>query len=62
MYVFVGWVAKRLIKLYTDCCNDLSEPPNLLLLKKLYKLEVILDFYVIILYIAIWKVVKFELN
>ncbi|XP_071741146.1 protein TONSOKU-like [Rutidosis leptorrhynchoides] len=34
------WVAKRLIKQYIDCCNDLSESPNHLLLKKLYKLEV----------------------
>ncbi|KAL4562394.1 hypothetical protein LXL04_034596 [Taraxacum kok-saghyz] len=34
------WVPKRLVKLYVDCCNDLSEPPNLKLLKKLYSLEV----------------------
>ncbi|KAI3735773.1 hypothetical protein L6452_15286 [Arctium lappa] len=34
------WVPKRLVKLYVDCCSDLSEPPNLKLLKKLYNLEV----------------------
>ncbi|KAK9073265.1 hypothetical protein SSX86_007589 [Deinandra increscens subsp. villosa] len=34
------WVPKRLIKLYVDCCKDLSKPPNLKLLKKLYSLEV----------------------
>ncbi|PWA86432.1 hypothetical protein CTI12_AA062960 [Artemisia annua] len=34
------WVVKRLMKLYVDCCNDLSQPPNLILLKKLYKLQV----------------------
>ncbi|GMP25439.1 hypothetical protein CsSME_00002310 [Camellia sinensis var. sinensis] len=31
---------KRLMKLYIDCCKELSEPPNLKLLKKLYNLEV----------------------
>ncbi|CAL5323586.1 unnamed protein product [Camellia sinensis] len=35
-----GWVQKRLMKLYIDCCKELSEPPNLKLLKKLYNLEV----------------------
>ncbi|GAB4847721.1 hypothetical protein Ancab_026783 [Ancistrocladus abbreviatus] len=35
-----GWVHKRLIKLYIDCCNKLSETPNMKLLKKLYNLEV----------------------
>ncbi|XP_024992039.1 protein TONSOKU [Cynara cardunculus var. scolymus] len=34
------WVPKRLVKLYVDCCNDLSEPPNVKLLTKLYNLEV----------------------
>ncbi|KAL6286684.1 hypothetical protein ACE6H2_011074 [Prunus campanulata] len=34
-----GWVQKRLIKLYTDCCYKLSETPNMKLLKKLYDLE-----------------------
>ncbi|KAJ0618497.1 putative tetratricopeptide-like helical domain superfamily, leucine-rich repeat domain superfamily [Helianthus annuus] len=34
------WVSKRLVKLYADCCEDLSQPPNLKLLKKLYSLEV----------------------
>ncbi|KAD6119229.1 hypothetical protein E3N88_10500 [Mikania micrantha] len=34
------WVPKRLVKLYVDCCKDLSQPPNLKLLKKLYSLEV----------------------
>ncbi|XP_034683390.1 protein TONSOKU [Vitis riparia] len=39
--VFVdGWVQKRLIKLYVDCCKELSETPNIKLLKKLYNLEV----------------------
>uniref|UniRef100_A0A5B6ZRH6 Protein TONSOKU n=1 Tax=Davidia involucrata TaxID=16924 RepID=A0A5B6ZRH6_DAVIN len=35
-----GWVQKRLMKLYIDCCKELSEPPNLKLLEKLYNLEV----------------------
>ncbi|WOG82117.1 hypothetical protein DCAR_0101279 [Daucus carota subsp. sativus] len=35
-----AWVPKRLMKLYIDCCMELSEPPNLHLLKKLYNLEV----------------------
>ncbi|GKC40187.1 protein TONSOKU [Tanacetum coccineum] len=34
------WVVKRLMKLYVDYCNDLFQPPNLILLKKLYKLQV----------------------
>ncbi|XP_076893963.1 protein TONSOKU-like, partial [Bidens hawaiensis] len=34
------WVPKRLVKLYVDCCKDLSQSPNLKLLKKLYSLEV----------------------
>ncbi|GAB2283147.1 hypothetical protein Dimus_017676 [Dionaea muscipula] len=35
-----GWVHKRLIMLYVDCCNRLSETPNMKLLIKLYNLEV----------------------
>ncbi|XP_042495456.1 protein TONSOKU [Macadamia integrifolia] len=35
-----GWVHKRLMKLYIDCCNKLSEAINMKLLKKLYNLEV----------------------
>nr|WPC94901.1 TSK [Cyathula capitata] len=35
-----GWVQKRLIKKYVDCCQKLSEPPNLKLLMKLYNLEI----------------------
>ncbi|XP_015891011.3 protein TONSOKU [Ziziphus jujuba] len=35
-----GWVQKRLIKLYVDCCKESSETPNMKLLKKLYDLEV----------------------
>ncbi|XP_054804737.1 protein TONSOKU [Prosopis cineraria] len=35
-----GWVQKRLIKMYMDCCEELSEVPNLKVLKKLYNLEV----------------------
>ncbi|GFY91241.1 tetratricopeptide repeat (TPR)-containing protein [Actinidia rufa] len=35
-----GWVQKRLMKLYIDCCKELSEPPNLKLLKKLYNVEI----------------------
>ncbi|KAA8531034.1 hypothetical protein F0562_005743 [Nyssa sinensis] len=35
-----GWVQKHLMKLYIDCCKELSELPNLNLLKKLYNLEV----------------------
>ncbi|KAL2926989.1 Protein TONSOKU [Bienertia sinuspersici] len=34
-----GQVQKRLIKLYIDCCQKLSEPPNMKLLMKLYNLE-----------------------
>ncbi|KAM1715053.1 hypothetical protein ACFX12_025582 [Malus domestica] len=35
-----GWVQKRLIKLYTDCCYKSSVTPNMKLLKKLYEQEV----------------------
>ncbi|KAI6691916.1 hypothetical protein NL676_019626 [Syzygium grande] len=35
-----GWVQKPLMKLYVDCCEDLSEQPNMKLLKRLYDLEV----------------------
>ncbi|OVA01147.1 Leucine-rich repeat [Macleaya cordata] len=35
-----GWVQKRLMKLYIDCCAKLSEATNTKLLKKLYNLEV----------------------
>ncbi|CAN6572828.1 unnamed protein product [Malus baccata var. baccata] len=35
-----GWVQKRLIKLYTDCCYKSSATPNMKLLKKLYEQEV----------------------
>ncbi|KAK4840892.1 hypothetical protein QYF36_020698 [Acer negundo] len=35
-----GWVQKCLMKLYIDCCNELCEPPNLKLLKRLYVSEV----------------------
>ncbi|KAJ1698650.1 hypothetical protein LUZ63_007162 [Rhynchospora breviuscula] len=35
-----GWVPKRLLKLYVDCCKKLSEAANVKLLKKLYNLEV----------------------
>ncbi|KAF7834177.1 protein TONSOKU [Senna tora] len=35
-----GWVQKRLIKMYMDSCTDLSEVPNMKVLKKLYNLEV----------------------
>ncbi|WOK94400.1 protein TONSOKU isoform X1 [Canna indica] len=38
--VIDGWVPKRLIKLYIDSCEKLSEPANMNLLKKLYNLEV----------------------
>ncbi|XP_022977670.1 protein TONSOKU isoform X2 [Cucurbita maxima] len=34
-----GWVSKPLIKLYIDYCKELSETPNMKLLKKLYNLE-----------------------
>ncbi|TXG57458.1 hypothetical protein EZV62_015287 [Acer yangbiense] len=34
------WVQKRLMKLYIDCCNELCEPPNMKLLKRLYVSEV----------------------
>ncbi|XP_048233146.1 protein TONSOKU isoform X2 [Ricinus communis] len=35
-----GWVQKRLMKLYIDFCEELSEPPNMKLLKELYISEV----------------------
>ncbi|XP_012086071.1 protein TONSOKU isoform X1 [Jatropha curcas] len=35
-----GWVQKRLMQLYIDICNHLSEAPNMKLLKKLYISEV----------------------
>ncbi|KAK2656121.1 hypothetical protein Ddye_009173 [Dipteronia dyeriana] len=35
-----GWVQKRLMKLYIDCCNELCEPPNMKLLQRLYVSEV----------------------
>ncbi|XP_057544587.1 protein TONSOKU isoform X1 [Amaranthus tricolor] len=35
-----GWVQKRLINLYVDCCEKLSERPNMKLLIKLYNLEI----------------------
>ncbi|CAA0382897.1 unnamed protein product [Arabidopsis thaliana] len=35
-----GWVHKRLMKLYMDCCQSLSEKPSMKLLKKLYISEV----------------------
>ncbi|KAJ8504389.1 hypothetical protein OPV22_005275 [Ensete ventricosum] len=38
--VIDGWVLKRLMKLYIDSCEKLSEPTNMKLLTKLYNLEV----------------------
>ncbi|XVE86577.1 hypothetical protein DITRI_Ditri18aG0044600 [Diplodiscus trichospermus] len=35
-----GWVQKRLMKLYIDSCIELSETPNMKLLKKLYVSEI----------------------
>ncbi|XP_021728098.1 protein TONSOKU-like isoform X2 [Chenopodium quinoa] len=35
-----GWVQKRLIKMYVDCCQRLAEPPNMKLLMKLYNLKI----------------------
>ncbi|XP_048140163.1 protein TONSOKU isoform X4 [Rhodamnia argentea] len=35
-----GWIQKPLMKLYVDCCEDLTEQPNMKLLKRLYNLEV----------------------
>lgn len=35
-----GWVQKRLMKLYIDCCEELSETPNMKLLKNLYVSEI----------------------
>ncbi|KAK9111313.1 hypothetical protein Scep_018832 [Stephania cephalantha] len=35
-----GWVQKRLMKLYVDCCKKWHEAPHMKLLKKLYRLEV----------------------
>ncbi|KAL3528003.1 hypothetical protein ACH5RR_012659 [Cinchona calisaya] len=38
--VSVGvWVPKRVMKLYMDCCKELSEQPDLKVLKNLYNLE-----------------------
>ncbi|KAL4020376.1 hypothetical protein IC575_019150 [Cucumis melo] len=37
--VINGWVSKPLIKLYIDYCKELSETPNMKLVKKLYNLE-----------------------
>ncbi|XP_071916680.1 protein TONSOKU-like [Coffea arabica] len=34
------WVPKPVMKLYVDCCRELSEQPDLKVLKKLYNLEV----------------------
>nr|GMC64406.1 protein TONSOKU [Ipomoea batatas] len=34
------WVPKPLVELYTDCCKELSESPNMKVLKKLYNQEV----------------------
>ncbi|XP_027181634.1 protein TONSOKU-like [Coffea eugenioides] len=34
------WVPKPVMKLYVDCCKELSEQPDLKVLKKLYNLEV----------------------
>ncbi|XP_022741653.1 protein TONSOKU-like [Durio zibethinus] len=38
--VIDGWVQKRLMKLYIDSCKELSEAPNMKLLKKLYVSEI----------------------
>ncbi|XVF17047.1 hypothetical protein REPUB_Repub10bG0083400 [Reevesia pubescens] len=38
--VIDGWVQKRLMKLYIDRCKELSEAPNMKLLKKLYVSEI----------------------
>ncbi|XP_025985410.1 protein TONSOKU-like isoform X3 [Glycine soja] len=35
-----GWIHKGLIKMYVDHCKELSEVPNIKVLKKLYNLEV----------------------
>ncbi|CAN0880513.1 Protein TONSOKU [Linum grandiflorum] len=35
-----GWIQKRLMKLYIDCCGELHETPDINLLKKLYISEV----------------------
>ncbi|XP_061345353.1 protein TONSOKU [Gastrolobium bilobum] len=35
-----GWIHKRLIKMYIDCCREFSDVPNIKVLKKLYNLEV----------------------
>ncbi|KAH1135194.1 hypothetical protein GLYMA_05G189400v4 [Glycine max] len=35
-----GWIHKCLIKMYVDGCKELSEVPNIKVLKKLYNLEV----------------------
>lgn len=39
-FILTGWIQKRLIKMYVDCCKELSEVPKIKLLKKLYNLEV----------------------
>ncbi|KAK4775290.1 hypothetical protein SAY86_010225 [Trapa natans] len=35
-----GWIHKPIMKLYVDCCEDLTEVPDLKLLTRLYNLEV----------------------
>lgn len=35
-HMFPGWIQKPLMKLYIESCSELSEAPNMKLLKKLY--------------------------
>lgn len=47
-----GWVQKRLIKLYIDCCKELSETPNMKLLKRLCDLMVSNE---VKLWLSVWQ-------
>lgn len=52
MLSFTGWIHKCLIKMYVDGCKELSEVPNIKVLKKLYNLEVRRDLSCINSFIA----------
>lgn len=55
-----GWVQKPLMKLYVECCEDLSEQPNMKLLKRLYDLEVGYLSVVLLLLSSFWSILTFS--
>ena len=59
LITLTGWVQKRLIKLYVDCCKELSETPNIKLLKKLYNLEVWIGYRRLMCAILLTNVAKY---